>query len=160
MTNWEVGNFNVRGKLQKRRKGCKLELGPKQYGVIVDSNAYNATEPESPMTVFIKALEDAGICVYESPFVFIGNRLVDNPGDDPSAVDSGSDRVVISDENGLTVVVAHKSRVCLSIHEFVIGVNRGNVLARFVLLLLRNYLLSNVSGSKPVKQRCNSSSSL
>ena len=55
------------------------------------------------MTVFIKALEDAGICVYESPFVFIGNRLVDDPGDDPSAVDSGSDRVVISDENGLTV---------------------------------------------------------
>ena len=105
MEGWEFGNFNKRGKLQKRRKGCDLRLGPKKYGVIVDSNAFDATAvPKSPMTILIDELENDGICVYESPFVFIGDRLVDRPGiDDPNAIDSGSDRVVLSDDKGFTV---------------------------------------------------------
>ena len=83
---------------------ASLKLDTKKYGIIVDSNAYNETTvPKTPMTLFIDELENAGICVYESPFFFIGNRLVDNPADDPNAVDMGSDQVVISDANGLVV---------------------------------------------------------
>eukprot|EP00544_Gedaniella_sp_CCMP2646_P000101 CAMPEP_0202507514 /NCGR_PEP_ID=MMETSP1361-20130828/51764_1 /ASSEMBLY_ACC=CAM_ASM_000849 /TAXON_ID=210615 /ORGANISM="Staurosira complex sp., Strain CCMP2646" /LENGTH=105 /DNA_ID=CAMNT_0049141641 /DNA_START=1092 /DNA_END=1410 /DNA_ORIENTATION=- len=56
------------------------------------------------MTLSIDELVNAGICVYESPFFVIGSRLVDdNPGDDPTAVESGSDLVVISDENDSVV---------------------------------------------------------
>jgi hypothetical protein len=79
-----------------------LNLDTKKYGVTVDNNAYNRTV-KTPMTLSIDELENTGICVYESPFFVIGSRLVDNPGDDPTAVESGSDLVVISDENGSVV---------------------------------------------------------
>jgi hypothetical protein len=97
MSGWDVGNSNRRGKLDKRRKGCKLNLGPDQYGVIVDISAYDSN---TEMAQFIDSLENANICVYESVFPVYGGRPEDWRLID---IDSGSDEVAIRDDSGRVV---------------------------------------------------------
>lgn len=74
MRGWQVGNFDRRGDMAMYDRTCNLFLKSKQYGLIIDSNA----ESMSPAMAALIASLPPEVCVYLSPFTFIGSRLVDN----------------------------------------------------------------------------------
>jgi hypothetical protein len=139
MSGWDVGNSNTRGKLEKRRKGCKLNLGPDQYGVIVDISAYGSN---AEMAQFIDSLENANICVYESVFPVYGGRPEDWRLID---IDRGSDEVAIRDDSGRVV------------DRFIIDANECRVKSNFSLeqikpqepSVCKNFAQSNEFGGSP-----------
>jgi len=75
-----------------------LEAGA--YALIIDNNAYNMS---SAVKETVDALLAEGIPIFESPFTFIGSRLVWQEGALDFEQDEGEDLVVISDENRTVV---------------------------------------------------------